>query len=70
VVTFFRNSKNSKPYFFFIESENQNPKNIDGIDVGHGRKTRLMKKVQSMVKVKRSGNDDVWRAMLWAKLIV
>lgn len=36
----------------------------NGICVAHGRKTRMMEKVQSMLKAKESGNDEVWRARL------
>ncbi|KEH24616.1 hypothetical protein MTR_7g116965 [Medicago truncatula] len=33
----------------------------NGICAAHGRKTRMMEKVQSMLKAKESGNDEVWR---------
>ncbi|KEH40571.1 transmembrane protein, putative [Medicago truncatula] len=36
----------------------------NGICAAHGRKTRMMEKVQSMLKAKESGNDEVWRARL------
>ncbi|KEH27288.1 hypothetical protein MTR_6g093160 [Medicago truncatula] len=35
----------------------------NGICVAHGRKTRMMEKVQSMLKAKESGNDEVF--ILW-----
>lgn len=31
----------------------------NGICAAHGRKTRMMEKVQSMLKAKESGNDEV-----------
>lgn len=41
----------------------------NGICAAHGRKTRMMEKVQSMLKAKESGNDEVWRAKLMDKCI-
>jgi len=38
------------------------------IGAAHGRKTRLMEKVQSMVKAKGNGNNEVWRARLMDKV--
>nr|ABN09191.1 hypothetical protein MtrDRAFT_AC183371g9v1 [Medicago truncatula] len=38
------------------------------IGAAHGRKTRVMEKVQSMLKAKESGNDEVWRATLMDKV--
>jgi hypothetical protein len=40
----------------------------NGICAAHGRKTRMMKKVQSMLKAKENGNDEVWRARLMDKV--
>ena len=49
-------------YKFFVqvdEAEELGYFKNNGIGVGHGRKTRLMERVQSMVKAKESGNDEV-----------
>ena len=50
--------KKLQTLIFLIEFENQNPNFFYGIGVGHGRKTRLMEKVQSMVKAKENDNDE------------